>query len=104
MRPNRSTAARAASFDVLDAGDVELDHQQVVVVAQHRGDPLRCAPRGDDRVTSGQRRPGDVDAHATPGAGDEPDLLVCHVSALLVLTRASDGRGGDRVIRGFDSH
>jgi hypothetical protein len=31
-------------------------------------------------VTGGERRPGDVDAHATPGAGDEPNVLVSHAT------------------------
>jgi hypothetical protein len=43
---------------------------------------LLCVPsRGDDCVTSGQRRLGNVDAQATAGAGDQPNLFVAHAVA-----------------------
>ncbi len=50
-----------------------------------RADLLGVAAGGDDRVTGGQGGLGDVDAQAAAGAGDEPDLLVTHVGALLLL-------------------
>ncbi len=40
------------------------------------------AGRPDDRVAGGERRAGDVDAHAAPCAGDEPNLVVSHVDVL----------------------
>src|ERR1700746_825552 len=61
-------------------GDVELDGQQVVVLAQGRCDSAGVTPGGDHGVTGRERGPGDVGAHAAAGAGDEPDLLVLHVS------------------------
>ena len=51
--------------------------------ADRRGDPLGVAAGGHDRVSGGQRGLRDVDAHAAAGAGDEPDLLVAHVGAVL---------------------
>jgi hypothetical protein len=63
-------------------GDIELDGQQVVVGAEHGADPLGAAAGGNDGVTGSERGLGEVDAHATAGAGDEPDLLVSHVPAL----------------------
>src|SRR6185503_13265997 len=35
-------------------------------------------PGGDDGVAGGQGGLGEIDAHATTGAGDEPDLLAAH--------------------------
>ena len=64
-------------------GDVELDGQQVLVLAQGRCDSAGVAPGGDHGVTGGERGLGDVGAHAAAGAGDEPDLLVPHVSTRL---------------------
>lgn len=64
-------------------GDVELDGEEVVVLAQDCRDSLGFAGGGDDDVPSRECRLGDVDAHAAAGACDEPDLLVGHVSALL---------------------
>jgi hypothetical protein len=65
-----------------EAGDVELDGQEVVVRAKRRADPLGVASGGDDGVASGQGGLGDVDAHAAAGARSEPNLLVSHPSAL----------------------
>jgi hypothetical protein len=76
-----------------EAGDVEPDHEQVVVVTERGGDPRRVASGGDHGVAGGQRRLGDVDANAASGAGDQPDLLLSHVCALLGLTGTSTGRG-----------
>jgi hypothetical protein len=64
-------------------GNVELDGQQVVVLAQSRCDSAGVTPGGDHSVTSRECGPGDVGAHAAAGAGDEPDLRVPHVSTRL---------------------
>jgi hypothetical protein len=62
-------------------GDVQLDRQEVVMFPDGRADLLGVPSRGDDCVTSGQRRLGNVDAQATAGAGDQPSLLVAHAVA-----------------------
>ena len=53
--------------------------------SERGGDLLGVAAGGDDGVTGGQGGLGDVDAHAAAGAGDEPNLLVTHAGALLLL-------------------
>ncbi len=78
MRPNRSTRCLDGRLGVGGVGDVELDGQQVVVLAEGRGDGVGVAGGGDHRMAGGQCGLGDVDAHATAGAGDEPNLLVSH--------------------------
>ena len=92
MRPNRSTAACDGGLGVGGVGDVELDDQEVVVLADRRADLLGVAAGGDDRVTGGQGGLGDVDAHAAAGAGDEPNLLVSHAGALLLLGSCRSAR------------
>ena len=57
-------------------GDVQRDGQQVVVLAHSAGDLLRVTSGGHDGMACGQRRLRDVGAHASAGAGDEPDLLL----------------------------
>src|SRR3954464_7608018 len=56
-------------------GDVERHRQEVVALAQGGVDRVGVAAGGDHRVPGGQGRPGNVDAKASAGAGDEPDLL-----------------------------
>ena len=63
-------------------GDVELDGQEVIVLAHGRCDRVGVAGSSDYSVTGLQCRLGDVDAHATAGAGDEPHLLLTHATAL----------------------
>src|SRR5580658_8334769 len=63
---------------VLEAGDVELDCQQVVLVANRSRDFDGLATGGDHRMTSGQCCLGNVEAQATARAGDEPNLLIGH--------------------------
>ena len=66
---------------VVAAGDVELDDQQGVRVAEGAPDGLGVATGGDDVVAGRERGLRDVDAHAAAGAGDEPGLCMsCHVS------------------------
>jgi len=65
-----------------EAGDVELDGQEVVASSESRGDSLRVAPGADDGVTRGQGSLHNVDAQAPARAGNEPDLLVKHASPL----------------------
>ena len=63
---------------ILRASHVELDSQQVVVVA-HCGRDLRSiAASGDDSMAGGQGGLGDVDAQASTSAGDEPHFLFTH--------------------------
>ena len=60
------------------AGDVELDREQVVGLADGLRHRIGVAPGRDDGIAGRQGGLGDVDAHAAPGTGDEPDLLVGH--------------------------
>ena len=78
MPPKRSTAAVDRRLGVLRAGDVELDDEQVVGVADRLRDGVGVAAGGDDVVAGGQRGLGEVDAHAAAGAGDEPGLVLGH--------------------------
>jgi hypothetical protein len=78
-------------------GDVELDGQEVIVLAQGRGDGAGVAGGGDHSVAGRQCGPGDIDAHAAAGAGDQPHLLLSHETALLLLV---DLLMGHRVISG----
>ena len=72
---------------VLRAGDVELDDEQVVGLAEGLGDGVGVAAGGDDVVAGGQRGLGEVDAHAAAGAGDEPCLLGGHASSKARIPR-----------------
>jgi hypothetical protein len=63
---------------VLRAGDVELDDQQRVRVAERLTNGFGLATGGNDVLTGGQRGLRDAEAHATSGAGDEPRPLRCH--------------------------
>ena len=58
-------------------GDVEGDGEQVVVLAEGRGDLGGVAGGGDDGVAGVEGGLGQVDAHAAGGAGDEPDRWWC---------------------------
>jgi len=70
-RPHRRLGIGAAS-------DVQLDGQQVVRLSQGLGDAVAVPARGHNRVTSRQGGLGEIDAHATAGSSDKPDLLVTH--------------------------
>ena len=61
---------RYGRLSVGGIGDVQLDRQEVVILTDCRADLLGVPSRSDDRMTSGQRGPGDVDAQAAAGAGD----------------------------------
>ena len=63
---------------VFGTGDVELDDEQVVGVAERLAHGVGVAAGRDDGVAGGERRLHDVDAHATAGTGHEPDVLVSH--------------------------
>jgi hypothetical protein len=70
---------RDRRLGVLPARDVELHDQQVVGVPDGRCHGVRVAAGRNDVVACGQRRFGEVDAHAAAGTGDEPGLLgSCH--------------------------
>ena len=60
------------------------------MLAECGGDAVGVSGGGNDRVTGGERRLGDVDTHAAGGASDEPDLLVSHVHH-----RTDDDVGGE---------
>ena len=66
---------------VLGTGDVELDDEQFVGLAERPGHGVGVAAGRDDGVACGERRLHDVDAHATAGTGHEPDVLVSHGSS-----------------------
>ena len=88
MRPNLADGGLDRRLGIFGAGDVELHGQQVVVVAERRGDLLGVAAGGDDGVAGGQRSLGDVDAQAAACAGDEPNLPVLHGMLLNALSMA----------------
>ena len=59
------------------------------MLTERLGHRLGVAGSADHRVTGSQGSPGDVDTKPSPGAGDEPNLLVAHVLMLLRLKRDS---------------
>ena len=72
------------------AGDVQLDGQQVVRLSQRLGHALGVPAGRHNRVAGRQGGLGEIDAHATAGAGDEPNLLAAHdFSFVLLLERYS---------------
>ncbi len=79
MRPNRSTAAYNGRFRRRDVGDVQIEGEEAVVVADARPDAVSVSGGRDYEVSCGERCLGDIDAHATASAGDEDGLLVGHV-------------------------
>jgi len=72
-------------FGVLPARDVELDDEEVVVLAEGSAHGLRVATGRDDRVASREGCLRDVHAHPASGTGDEPDLLGGHRFSLMVV-------------------
>ena len=60
------------------ARDVQLDGQQVIRLSQCLGHRVGVSARGHHRVTGRQCGLGEIGAHATASAGDEPNLLVDH--------------------------
>jgi len=67
------------SLGVVAACDVERGDQQILGSAEGLRYLLGVATGGDG-VSGGKRGLRDLDAHATAGAGDEPNLLVRHAS------------------------
>src|SRR6266496_1242862 len=63
---------------ILGVGDVELDNQQVVGLADGLGDSIGVAASCDDRVPGGQSGLGDMYAHSTACAGNKPNFLLSH--------------------------
>jgi hypothetical protein len=83
---------------ILGTGDIQLDDEQVVRLAERIGHGGRAAARRDDGVARGQRSLHDVDAHAPAGTGNEPDLLVSHrTSGLLLSAKFGLATRGSRV-------
>jgi hypothetical protein len=68
---------------VLRAGHVELDDEQLVGLADGLRHGLWAAAAGNDVVAGHQRRLGELDAHATARAGNEPGLVVSHIALLV---------------------
>jgi hypothetical protein len=60
-------------------GHVEPYREQVLGGADRLLDVLRVTAGRDDRVPGGQSRLRDVHAQATPGTGDQQNLLLRHV-------------------------
>ena len=87
MRPKRSTRGLHRRLRRCEARDVELDDEQVVGLADSVRHCVGVATGRDDCVAGGERCLGDVDAHTSAGAGDEPDLLVSHVLSVFPLLR-----------------
>ena len=68
-------------------GDIQPHDQQVLGVPDGRPDRLGTAAGGHDGMPGGERRLGEVDPHAPPGTGDEPDLLLRHALSSRTLER-----------------
>ncbi len=64
------------------AGDVQLDNQQVIGLADGFADYVRIATRGHNGVSGGESGPGDVHTHAAPRARNKPHLLHRHVTSV----------------------
>ena len=79
MRAKRSSSGLNRRFCRRRARDVEFDDEQVVGLSDRVGHGIGAAAGRDHEVSGGKRGLSDVDAHATPRAGDEPDPLVSHV-------------------------
>ena len=73
------------SFGGILVGDVERDGEKVVVLADGVAHAVGIAAGRDDRVSGGECRLRDLDAHAAAGAGDEPHRVVSHVPVCLSL-------------------
>ena len=86
IRPNRSTAARSV-LGVVQASDVELDGQEIVVGSERGADPLGVASGSYNRMAGGQGGLSDVDAHPAAGASNEPNLLVNHAALSSIAER-----------------
>jgi hypothetical protein len=71
-------------------GDVQLDSQQVVRLTQDRGHAIAVPTLCHNRVAGRQGGLGEIDAHATAGAGNKPDLFA--YSSPLLLRCASEGQ------------
>jgi hypothetical protein len=80
--PEPSDGSLHRGLGVGGVGDVELDGQQVVVLAQGLCDSAGVTGGGDDGLAGLQCGPGDLGTHAAAGAGDEPHLLLSHATAL----------------------
>src|SRR5205085_7646231 len=61
------------------ARDVEVDDEKVVGLSDRPRNGIGVAAGCDDKMPGGEGGLGDVDAHATPRAGDEPNPLASHV-------------------------
>jgi hypothetical protein len=81
MRPKRSTAARTAcsASSVLVTSSLTASRSSAWPTASATASRLR--PVATNRVAGGQGSLGELQAHAPPSAGDEPDLLVGHSSS-----------------------
>ncbi len=66
-------------------GDVEFYGEEPIVLAQGRGDGVGVASGSDHSVAVGERGLGNVYAHATAGACDQPYFLVSHAMVVLLL-------------------
>ena len=74
--------------------NVELDRQQVVVVAHRGRDLCGIAASGDNGVAGGQGGLGDVDAQAPTSAGDQPHFLFTHGMSLTETHERPKNRTG----------
>src|SRR2546427_326305 len=68
-------------------GDVQLEGQQVARLSHGLGHGARVPACGHDRVTCGQGGLDEIDAHATPGTSNKPNLLVSLASHGTSLNR-----------------
>src|SRR6185437_2213969 len=68
--------------DVLEPGNVQLDDQQIVCLADSLRHGVGVATGG---VPGGEGRLCDIHPHAAAGTGDKPHLLFSHVFHVLLL-------------------
>ena len=78
MRPNRSTAARTAASASARLVTSSLTVSRSFDCPRAFDNAVAVPAGGHDRVAGRQGGLGEVDAHATAGARDEPDLPVTH--------------------------
>jgi hypothetical protein len=86
---------------ILRACHIELDGQQVVVVAYPGRDLRSIAASGDNGVAGGQGGLGDVDPQASASAGDEPHSLFTHGMSLTENTSDQEIERGPANLTGI---
>ena len=73
-------------------GDIQPHDQQILGVPDSLPDGLGTAAGGDHGMPRGECRLGEVDPHAPPRTGDEPDLLLRHALSSRTSTPTMNSR------------